>query len=74
MRKFAADGKDYYGRELKVGQTVIQASRVNKSPVLQERTVARVAFGTVWLNPLDGSLEPKGSPQRYTGRLLIVKD
>lgn len=65
-RNGAADGRDLIGRDLKVGQTVVKATVMGRSPALEVRKVTRVDETGIYL---DGWHQPVA----YSGRLFIIE-
>lgn len=66
-RNGATDGLDLVGRELRVGQTVVKATVMGRSPALEIRKVTRVDQAGIYL---DGWHQPVA----YSGRLFIIED
>lgn len=64
-RNGANDGKDFLGRELKVGQRVAKATAFGRSACIEVKEVSRVEGINVYLNGWH-------QPVMYTGRLVIL--
>lgn len=67
-RVMVNDGKDLFGKELKVGQTVAKSTSIGRSSTIEIRKVVKVDDGKVYL---DGH---KLTALQYSGRVLIIND
>lgn len=69
------DGRDYFGREIKPGQTVAQAYNLGRSAAIKVRKVFRVnPNGSVSLEPGPDDWSKQRSTVLFSGRLVILSE